>query len=98
MKKSRINVKKPHIIIKKLGRHTRWVMVKGKKIKQEIVGQAYENTVEIEPRQTAKEYCDTLCHEILHLFLPDADEKSVTKMANIMADALWKAGYRRTIK
>lgn len=64
---------------------------------QTIIGQAYDNIVEIDPRQTSQEYMDTLIHEFLHIYLPHATEKQVIKMATWLCEALWKAGYRRTV-
>lgn len=51
--------------------------------------------VEIDPRQSSKEYLDTLLHEMLHLYFPLAGEAWISKVAKKMATVAWKIGYRR---
>lgn len=53
--------------------------------------------VEIDPRQDAYEYLDTLCHEILHEILPYRSESFVDKSGTTLARALWKQGFRRVL-
>lgn len=68
---------------KKLGRQQRW-------------GQIIENVdIEIDPRQDARMYLDTLIHELLHLTLPDLSEKTVRKSARILTSGIWQQNYRR---
>ena len=68
---------------KKLGRQQRW-------------GQIIENAdIEIDPRQDARMYLDTLIHELLHLTLPDLSEKTVRKSARILTSGIWQQNYRR---
>ena len=61
------------------------------------VGQCWqgERLVEVDPRQPAKEYLDTVIHEILHELLPQRSEKFVLHAGNTLASTLWKLGYRR---
>ena len=54
--------------------------------------------IEIEPNQPNKEYLDTLIHEMLHCFLPDLSERAIERMANIMANEIWKRRYRKIAK
>ena len=72
------------VIDKKLGR-------------QRAVGQAYSDTrvIEIDPRQTSKNYLDTLIHELLHVYNPEWSENKITKTANEMTAIIWKKNYRR---
>jgi hypothetical protein len=55
-----------------------------------------EDLIEIDPRQTPREYLDTLAHEAAHLALPELSEAQVLKLGKVIAKVLWAAGYRRT--
>lgn len=72
------------VIDKKLGR-------------QRAVGQAYSDTrvIEIDPRQTSKNYLDTLIHELLHVYAPKWSETRVNKTAKEMTQIIWQKNYRR---
>ena len=82
-------------------------MVKSKSIKvvekklgrEGAVGQAWQgdNLIEIDPRQTAKEYQLVLCHELFHLYMPEWTEEQVEGLAQFTSDILWKQGYRKVI-
>jgi|19_taG_2_1085344.scaffolds.fasta_scaffold80589_1 hypothetical protein len=66
--------------------------------KHKAVGLAHPNgLVEIDPRQSAKEYLDTMIHELLHVIDPSKewDEKTVEKAARTITLFLWRAGFRR---
>jgi hypothetical protein len=82
--KSRIYTQKPKISMKKLGR-------------ERALGQAYGQTIELDPRQTSKDLCDTALHEALHIFLPDAKEEIIIKLANNLTEILWHLNYRRIV-
>lgn len=84
---SRVKVKKPRII--------------NKHIKEKnVLGYAYQDDFEIEihPEQDSREYLNTLIHEMLHCFLPDVSEYSITRLANIMTEKIWRRRYRRMEK
>jgi len=51
--------------------------------------------IEIDPRQKSREYLNTLIHEMLHCFLPDLSERSITRLADIMSNEIWKKRFRR---
>jgi len=74
--------------------------VREKQLEDNVFGYAYQDDfeIEIDPRQDSKEYLNTLTHEMLHCILPDLSEKSITKMANIITDEIWKKRYRRIAK
>ena len=65
--------------------------------RQKAVGQAYSDArvIEIDPRQTSKNYLDTLIHELLHVYNPEWSENKVSKTANEITDIIWKKNYRR---
>ena len=72
------------VIEKKLGReHAR--------------GQCYmgEGLIVLDPRQRAKEYCNSLLHELLHHVLPNRGHSFIYRTAGTMTEALWDAGFRR---
>lgn len=60
-------------------------------------GQADKRTGEVtlDPRQPESEMLDSAVHEFLHVACPYMSEDKVAKTATIIADALWKMGYRR---
>jgi hypothetical protein len=68
--------------------------------KENALGFAYQDDfeIEIEPKQSSKEYLNTLIHEMLHCFFPELKEGQITKLADIMADNIWKKNYRRIKK
>ena len=76
--------KKLQVVERKLGR-------------EKAFGQCYQNLglIEIDPRQTAKEYLDTLIHEMLHHELPELSEREVERLANTFSHVIWKHNYRR---
>ena len=78
-------VKKVKIIERKLGR-------------ERALGQAWDDLVEIDPRQDSKEYLDTAIHELLHVAQPDLSETSVIRVSRLISSALWKLGFRRIHK
>lgn len=41
-----------------------------------------------------KDYCDTVCHEVLHSSCPDMSEAEVARIAGDLTEVLWKRGYR----
>jgi hypothetical protein len=60
-------------------------------------GEADKRTGEIiiDPRQAESELLDTAVHECLHVACPYMGEAKVHKTATIIANQLWKLGYRR---
>ncbi len=54
-----------------------------------------EGFIEIDPRQDAKEYLDTLIHEMLHCYFPELEENDIDELGNKMTHQIWKKGYRR---
>lgn len=60
-------------------------------------GQADKRTgeVNLDPRQPEDEMIDSAVHEFLHVACPYMAEAKVASTATIIAEALWKLGYRR---
>jgi hypothetical protein len=81
-------------------RATKIKVVEVKLKREHAMGQAWagEGLVEIDPRQKAKVYCNTLIHELLHVVFPDLSEHKVRVTAGQFTKALWDAGYRRISK
>ena len=65
--------------------------------REQCVGTADFSTfeIEIDPRQSSKQYLDTLIHEMLHLYNPDWSETRVLETANEMTRVIWNEKYRR---
>jgi hypothetical protein len=80
-------IKKIKIVEKKLGRHRVW-------------GFCYqgEKLIEIDPRQRAKTYLDTLIHELLHELFPEFSENKVKQSARVLTKHIWEKNYRRIAK
>ena len=76
-------MKKPVVTIQKLGRQQAWGVCWS------------DGRIEIDPRQSSKDFLDTLIHEMLHHFWPDLTEDEVSRVATITAQVVWKLGYRR---
>ena len=55
-----------------------------------------EKLIEIDPRIKGKLLLDTFIHERLHFIFPEMEEENICENAEILADFLWKHGYRRT--
>lgn len=68
-----------------------------RKLGNRALGYAYyENKlIEIDPRQTAKSYLNTLIHEKMHLLFPNLSERQIIIKSNEMCDMLWDMHYRR---
>lgn len=76
-------MKQPKVTERKLGRH-------------KAVGLAWDtNHIEIDPRQSSKEYLGTLIHEQLHLMFPEWSEKEIVKAEKKLCNLLWKQNYRK---
>ena len=71
--------KQPTVVERKLGR-------------QQASGQAWkeDNLIEIDPRQSSKEYFLTLIHERLHIMFPEWNEKKIAKAERELGNFLWK--------
>lgn len=78
-------MKKVAVIERKLGR-------------EKALGQAWDDLVEIDPRQNPKEYLDTVIHELLHVALPELSEAQVIQVSRLISSKLWKIGFRRIHK
>ena len=57
-----------------------------------------DHLIEIDPRQTSREYLDTLIHESLHEIFPNASETTIMRAAGTITDVLWRCNYRRIMK
>jgi hypothetical protein len=73
------------------------VHVRECKLENGVVGWAYKfnGLIEIDPRQTEREYLLTLCHEWLHHAIPSANERTISKLEKSLGGILWRRGYRR---
>lgn len=57
-----------------------------------------KHLIEILESLMSSNYLETLIHELLHYYFPEATEKKVGKTAEIIAKALWDRRYRRLAK
>jgi len=64
--------------------------------KMGALGLCYPNgTICIDPRQSSREYLDTLIHEHLHFCFPKLSESRVEWVAKVISKAIWKKDFRR---
>jgi hypothetical protein len=83
---------KPKIVERKLGREQAW-------------GQAFPHPtrpkIEIDPRLSARRHLEVMCHEALHIALPDLvgkkGEAEIDRIGKVVADALWRGSYRKVV-
>ena len=75
--------KHPKVVERKLGR-------------EQAFGLAWEERglMEIDPRQNAKDYTDTLIHEWFHLEFPEWGERKIAAKSKKLAAFLWKMNHR----
>jgi len=72
------------------------VLVERKLGRERARGQCHEDgLIEIDPRQRARERLETVIHEAAHAALPDADERTVARIARVTARLLWRDRWRR---
>ncbi len=67
--------------------------------REKAFGQCWQGDglVEIDPRQDAYEYLDTICHEVMHEICPEHAEEFISKAGTTLSKVLWKQGYRKVI-
>jgi hypothetical protein len=73
------------------------IKVTEKKLGREnALGQYWgDGKIEIDPRQTPKEYLNTLIHEMLHHEFPEFTEERVIQAADFLTEGLWEMKYRK---
>lgn len=80
--------KSPKVVWRKLGKEKAW-------------GQATHDCryplIEIDPRLGAKRQLEVLCHEQLHISLPDLSEAQIDRLGKEVSNTLWKQNYRRVL-
>lgn len=82
----------PKIVYRPLGNEWAW-------------GQAHQDPhnplIEIDPRLGAKRHLEVLCHEALHIALPDLvgdkGEAEIDRLGKRVSEVLWKDGYRKVL-
>ena len=77
----------------------KWKVIERKLGRERAFGQAHsDGLIELDPRQSSKEYLDTAIHEGLHLLAPDWTERQVAVGARKLSSLLWALGFRRVRK
>lgn len=67
-----------------------------KRVRGGALGLCHSNgEIEIDPRQSPREFLETLLHELLHRHFSMLSEEAVETAATEMADAMWGMKYRR---
>jgi len=54
-----------------------------------------DELIEVDPRQTPRDYLGTVIHEALHQVFPEKSESEVARGASTLTRLLWGIGYRR---
>ena len=78
----------PKVIVRKLGRERAWG--------QATTDSAYP-LIEIDPRLGAKRALETLCHEQLHISLPNLSEREIDRLGKEVSETLWRQNYRQVL-
>jgi hypothetical protein len=52
-------------------------------------------TIKVDPRQSPRDYCDTLIHESIHEVCPYLEEWVVLELADVIERVIHRAGYHR---
>jgi hypothetical protein len=78
----------PRIVYRYLGKEWAW-------------GQAYpyykKPIIEIDPRLSPRRELEVLCHEQLHISLPDLSESQIDRLGKELSRTLWSQNYRRVL-
>ena len=53
--------------------------------------------IEIDPRLSPRRELEVLCHEQLHLSLPDLSEKQIDRLGKELSRTLWQQNFRRVL-
>jgi hypothetical protein len=53
--------------------------------------------IEIDPRLSPRRELEVLCHEQLHISLPNLAESEVDRLGKEMTRTLWSQNYRRVL-
>lgn len=86
-------MKKVKLKDRKLGREDAYGLSWGPEEKR-----SKRDTIEIDPRQSARSRMNTIIHEGLHQLDDDLTEKAVRRFAAFLSDLLYRDGYRRIMK
>jgi hypothetical protein len=53
--------------------------------------------IEIDPRLSPRRDLEVLCHEQLHISLPELPEAQIDRLGKEMSRTLWSQNYRRVL-
>lgn len=53
--------------------------------------------IEIDPRLSPRRELEVLCHEQLHISLPNLAESEIDRLGKEMSRTLWSQNYRRVL-
>jgi len=82
MSKSR----KPKVVWKKLGQFRAWGMAEHDPARPRIY---------CDPRLSPRRTLEVLCHEQLHLSLPDLSESKIDRLGKELSRTLWEQNFRQ---
>jgi len=80
--------RRPKVIWRKLGKEQAWGMA---------TCDPARPLIEIDPRLSPRRELEVLCHEQLHISLPDLSEKQIDRLGKEMSRTLWDQNYRRVL-
>ncbi|CAB4192442.1 hypothetical protein UFOVP1233_37 [uncultured Caudovirales phage] len=63
-----------------------------------VPGDPQHPMIEVDPRLSAKRELEVVCHEALHIALPDLVEKEVDRVGKAIARVLWSQNFRRVVQ
>ena len=85
---TRPKTRQPKVIWRKLGKEKAWGMA---------TCDPTSPTIEIDTRLSPRRELEVLCHEQLHISLPDLPEAHIDRLGKEMSRNLWSQNYRRVL-
>lgn len=78
----------PKVVWRPLGKEKAWGMA---------TTDPQHPLIEIDPRLSPRRELEVLCHEQLHISLPELSESQIDRLGKEMSRTLWSQNYRRVL-
>ena len=78
----------PKVVYRKLGREQAWGMA----IHDGRTGEIF-----IDPRLSPRRELEVICHEQLHISLPNLSEREIDRLGKEVSDTLWRLNFRKVL-
>lgn len=85
---TRRKARQPKVVWRPLGKEKAWGMA---------TTDPTHPLIEIDPRLSPRRELEVLCHEQLHISLPNLAESEIDRLGKEMSRTLWSQNYRRVL-